>query len=96
MRQPDSIKRTRVVNSYDGYRPAKENEVTREVDPNILSTEDFWASFVVRREPCVLRGLCNKDLDFKALKKWAENASYLKEAAGDENVSVERRDKGRR
>ncbi len=82
-----------MVNSYDGYYPAKENEVTREVDPNTLSAKDFWASFVVRREPCVLRGLCNKDLDFKALKKWAENASYLKEAVGDVNVSVERRDK---
>ncbi len=96
MSQPDSVKRNRVVNSYDGYRPAKENEVTREVDPSTLGAEDFWASFVVRREPCVLRGLCNKDLNFKALKKWAESASYVKEAAGDENVSVERRDKGGR
>ncbi len=96
MSQPDSIKRIRVVNSYDGYRPAKENEVTREVDPDTLSAEDFWVTFVVRREPCVLRGLCNKDSDFKALEKWAQSASYMKEAAGHENVSVERRDKGGR
>ena len=80
------------LNEYDGYTLSESSGVIDSIDRvNIrdLTPESFYRDYVAKRRPCVISG-CLPDSQWKVSSKWT-SSSYLKEKAGDVEISVEKR-----
>ena len=80
------------LNEYDGHTLSESSGAIDSIDRvNIedLTPESFYLKYVAKRRPCVIIG-CLPDSQWKVSSKWT-SSSYLKEKAGDVEISVEKR-----
>ena len=75
-------------NEYDGHTLAEESSAIDRVNIADLTPQTFYRDYVAKRKPCLIIG-CLPDDQWK-VAKW-RSFSYLKEKAGDMEISVEKR-----
>ena len=77
---------TALINNYSGYSIKDRDEYVPRI-PSITSPQDFFASYILPRRPCIVTGGLTDEA--WAGDKWSNR--YLSEVAGDKVVRVERR-----